>query len=40
MGREGAKEGVEAVVAVLGEALPLDLLPKGLGVLGRDEGHG
>lgn len=40
MGREGAKEGVEAVVAVLGEALPLDLLPRGRGVLGRDEGHG
>ena len=40
VGREGAKEGVEAVVAVLGETLPLDLLPGGLGVLGRDEGHG
>ena len=39
MGREGTKEGVEAVVAVLGQAAELGLLSFGLVVPRRDEGH-
>ena len=40
LGREGTKEGVEAVEAVLWEADLLDLLSGGLGQLRRGERHG